>query len=215
MSKGLKHTLKYIQSILAGLSHQKGMFALLFAGNLLVFAAAAKTIAIPQLPASQFADTEISTNILVNTSQKYIKAIELKFTIKSHISNSFQVAFGHDANSDGVLSVRETGVVYGWGNNRLFAEDFSSGMRHEHFVDTDTFPKTCTIKIRPKKDASIKRFSADIDGETVFTALSSELPSWLYRKEWSLMRVTRRGIGVPEKWLDCNVDYQNFCLSIR
>ena len=83
---------------------------------LLPFVISAKTFSIPPLPISPYADAEISTNIAFNASRIDAKRFELNFSFECGSSNSFQVAFGRDANQDGVLSFSETDTVFGWRN---------------------------------------------------------------------------------------------------
>ena len=57
---------------------------------------------LPQ-PVSPFADTEVTTNISFGAANGHVRYLELAFALDGCASNCVQVAFGHDANGDGVL----------------------------------------------------------------------------------------------------------------
>ena len=194
-----------------------GSLAFLLLAILLPFVISAKTFSIPPLPISPYVDTEITTNIVFNNHRSDVKELELKFVLECSSYNCIQVAFGNDANADGVLSRRETDAIYGWRNGRYFAEDVMSGTRYDHPINAegDNNSQTFTINLRTTKDYLPKSFSAQINGISILTNLSNTLPDWLYRPEWNLMRVTRRGVSVPAEWLDCRIEYQYFYMTVR
>ena len=100
--------------------NRRNSLALIGVVLLLPLFASAKTFTIPPLPVSPQADTEISTNIVFNNHRSDVKELELKFVLECSSSNCIQVAFGNDANADGVLSRRETVSIYGWRKWPLF-----------------------------------------------------------------------------------------------
>jgi hypothetical protein len=71
------------------------------------------------------------------------------------------------------------------------------------------------IKMRMTSDYTPKEFSARAETVQLFANLESEVPDWLYRPEWNLMRVTRRGVNTPAEWLDCRIEYRYFYITIR
>ena len=143
----------------------------------LPLAAFAKQFSYMPLPASPYADTEVSTNIAFNCNRREIKALEIEFKMECSPSNNIQIAFGTDSDSDGNLSFQETEAVYGWRNGRYFAEDVISGARQEYL---ENFP------------------SIGFD--------------W---SKWDLVRITRRGSGVPDEWIFCNVEYASLVFFVR
>lgn len=59
-------------------------------------------------------------------------------------------------------------------------------------------------------------FSATCGGETAFAALSTtHPPAWLYRNNWKMMRVVRRGAETPGEWVRCEVGYNFFVIKLR
>ena len=184
---------------------------------LLPFVVPAKQISVSPLPVSPYADTEVSTNIVFNRHRSDVKEFELKFTLDCSPSNCIQVALGTDVDGDGDLSFAETGAVYGWRNGRYFIEDAVAGKRYEHSISDDKRigRQVFSVNMRTTRDYLPKTFLANIDGASVFTDLAITVPSWLYQPQWNLMRITRRGAGVPIEWFNCNIGYGTFWVMIR
>ena len=65
-------------------------------------------IEVPPPPVSPFADTEVTTNISFAAANGHVRFLELAFALDGCASNCVQVAFGHDANGDGILGFAET-----------------------------------------------------------------------------------------------------------
>jgi hypothetical protein len=184
---------------------------------LLSFATYAKEFNVSPLPISSYADTEVSTNIVFNRHRRDVKEFELKFTLDCSPSNCIQVALGTDADGDGDLSFAETQAVYGWRNGRYFIEDIIGGKRYEHSVKLEDRIgiQAFTVNMHTTRDDLPKTFLANIDGASVFTNLTTTVPTWLYQPKWNLMRITRRGVNTPSEWLNCKIDYSYFSITIR
>ena len=196
---------------------QGGLLTFFALAVLLPFVAPAKQISVSPLPVSPYADTEVSTNIVFNRHRSDVKEFELKFTLDCSPSNCIQVALGTDADCDGNLSFAETQAVYGWRNGRYFIEDVVAGKRYEHSISADERKGTqlFSVNMQTARDYLPKTFLANIDGVSVFTNLSTTVPSWLYQPKWNLMRITRRGISTPSEWFSCKIDYSYFYITIR
>ena len=70
--------------------------------------AVAQTIVVPPVPVPEYADTEVATNIPFVAANGHVRFVELAFALDGCASNCVQVAFGHDADGDGVLGFGET-----------------------------------------------------------------------------------------------------------
>ena len=176
----------------------------------------AKAIVVPPLPVSQYVDAEVTTNIAFNTSRTDVKTFELNFQLECSSSNCIQVALGRDADADGILSFAETDVVYGWRNGRYFVEDVKGAFRYEE--NTSSFERGAhnfSISIQTSKEYQPKIFSAMADSTSLFTILAETDPVWLYRLEWNLMRITRRGVGLPSQWVSYDVKYAQLYITVR
>ncbi|MBO7166031.1 MAG: hypothetical protein J6V88_00720 [Kiritimatiellae bacterium] len=66
-----------------------------------------------------------------------------------------------------------------------------------------------------KKDYSLREFSASVGSLQVFSNFSRDVPNWLYFPTWNMMRVTRRGVGIPSEWITCGIDYRSLLIIIK
>ena len=175
--------------------------------------AAAKKFVVPSMSASSYADTEVTTNIAINAQRSDVKEFALNIFFEAASSNNIQVAFGCDEDENGILSFSETDAVYGYRNGRCVIEDVKNAVRYDEVVADGI--QNFNIKIRMKKDYTPKEFSASVGTSQIYTDFSSDVPSWLYRPDWNLMRVTRRGAGAPAEWLSCDIKYSHFDIIVR
>ena len=181
--------------------------------SLLPFSAFARTFNVSPSPVSPYADTEVTTNISFNAQRIDIKELGLNIYFGLGSTNAIQVAFGRDEDGNGILSFSETDAVYGYRNGKSVIEDVKNAVRYEE-VPADG-SRNFNIKMRMKKDYTPKEFSASVGTSQIFTDFSSDVPSWLYRPGWNLMRVTRRGAGAPADWLSCDIKYSHFYIIVR
>ena len=92
---------------------------------LLPFAAVAARVVVAPMEVSPFADTEVSTNVAINVDCERRREVALHFAVDGNAaSNCIQVAFGRDADGNGVLDEGEEETLYGWRAGRYFAESF-------------------------------------------------------------------------------------------
>ena len=176
----------------------------------------ARTILVPTQPSSPHADTEVSTNIAIRTGRTVSREVEIHIQLVGTPTNCLEVAFGRDANANGALDAEETETVYGWRAGRYFVENVRGWERIESEAAANAL---CgVIDIRLKNDANMvpKRFTATCGGDTAFAELATRpLPSWLFREGWDMVRVTRRGAGLPSEWVRCKFDYRFFTMTLR
>ena len=126
------------------------------------------------------------------------------------------MALGRDIDSDGILSFAETDVVYGWRNGRYFVEDAKGACRYKENVSLfERGAHNFAISIQTSKEFQPKAFSAMADSTSLFTSLTETVPAWLYRPEWNLMRITRRGAGLPLQWVSYDVKYAQLYITVR
>ena len=186
--------------------------ALLF----LPFAAVAARVAVAPMEISPYLDTEVSTNVAINTWRSDARQVDLRLQLDGTPSNSLEVAFGRDANRNGVLDLGEVDAVYGWRGGRYFIENVREWERFESVSAASGQCGVCSFRLRNDRDVTPRGFSAVCDGAAAFPELATvPPPAWLYRREWDCMRVTRRGVGTPSGWIRCDIEYEFFRISIR
>lgn len=188
------------------------LFALSAAG---AFALRAVEFTITQMPVSPFADTEVSTNMVINKAD--INYVDLKFTFCGTPTNNLEMAFGTDANTNGVLDAEEVETRFGWRGGRYFIEN---ALTCESF-DSDAIAGSQSLSVELHLDIKtspqqVRRIAfAGANASAFAGILSDRPPAWLWRREWNLMRVTRRGTEPPSDWLYYKASNLGFAIRLR
>jgi len=168
------------------------------------------------LPPSVFADTEVSTNIVLHGRRTDTWKVDLHIQLAGTPTNDLEVAFGRDVNTNGVLDVEEIETMYGWRGGRYFIENVPAWERIEVEAATNAFCGVCDIHLENNSSVVPRRFAATCGGVAAFASLSvNPTPAWLFRREWNMVRVVRRGTGIPSEWVRCDIEYQSFSIRLR
>ena len=176
----------------------------------------ARTILVPTQPVSQFADTEVSTNVVIHESRTDVRNVQIHFQLEGTPTNNLEIAFGCDANTNGVLDVSEIETVYGWRGGRYFIENVRAWERIETPAAVTALCGVIDIQLHNDKHFVPRSFAATCGGEPAFANLSTTPPpAWLFRNEWNMVRVIRRGAGTPSEWVRCDVRHNSFAIRVR
>ena len=130
-------------------------------------------VTVEPLPQSEYADTEVSTNIPFEVGFDAMSRMNFSISLDASPSNSVEVSIGEDANADGNLSLEEAAYAFGFDCGRWF--------------------KRCAA------DDS-ETVETDNHGQTVFVTSGHTERNFLLKKRkldesWNLVKVTRRGIA--------------------
>ena len=153
---------------------------LLTVGCLVAGVTMARTIRPAQLAPSPYADTEVSTNVPCALNLPSLKEYRIGLGLVGTPSNNVEVALGHDADSDGVLSLDEAAISLAWDCGEWSA----SGIGDSGFGIGDVPLMTSGPDTNGFVVAEI----------AVAVSNHKSKPAWLYDQNWNLVRVTRRGI---------------------
>ncbi len=155
----------------------------------LLLPAAAFAVTVEPLPPSEFADTEVSTNMAFVVERPAMTRIEFMVALDATPTNNVEVAIGTDANSDGNLAVEEAAYVFGWDCGWWFK-------REGEVFD-------CS-------DCSIVRLNAEGRVEKSFVLKKRQLDT-----AWNLVKVTRRGCGGACELVKAEGKMPGFKLEVR
>ncbi len=176
----------------------------------------ARTILVPTQPVSPFADTEVSTNVVIHESRTDVRNVQIHFQLEGTPTNNLEIAFGCDANTNGVLDVSEIETVYGWRGGRYFIENVRAWEQIETPAAASVLCGVIDIQLQHDKHFVPKSFVATCGGESAFAGLSTTPPpAWLFRREWNMARVVRRGAEPPSEWVRCDVRHNSFAIKVR
>ena len=170
---------------------------------------------VSHMPVSPFADTEVSTNMVINKAD--INYVDLKFTFCGTPTNDLEMAFGTDVNTNGVLDAEEVETRFGWRSGRYFIENALTceSFDSEGVAGSQNLSVEFHLDIRSSPQ-QIRRIAVAGATASAFSGLVSERPpAWLWRREWNLMRVTRRGTEPPSDWLYYKAANLGFAIRLR
>ena len=146
-------------------------------------------VTVSALPQSEYADTEVSTNIAFAVERPAMTRIEFTVALDATPTNNVEVAIGTDANGDGNLAVEEAAYVFGWDCGRWFK-------REGELFD-------CS-------DCSIVRLNAEGRVEKSFVLKKRQLDT-----AWNLVKVTRRGCGATCELVEAKGRKPGLKLEVR
>ena len=170
---------------------------------------------LPSLPEAGRLDAEVSTNVAFNAERSDARSFGVSMAFMGTVSNCVQVAFGHDDNGDGDLSAVETRFAIGWRGGVYFIEDVPGRLRLEEVADAEHTARQLVLDISLNKNYAPKHVAVSNECGACFSALSASVPSWLYGKDWNLMKVTRRGVDAASERIDVECRYSFFRIVIR
>ena len=179
-----------------------------------VFAARVEVTPVP-MPQDIVSEV-VATNFAFNVDCESLRGIELRFLLDGCASNCLQVAFGRDEDGNGALDEEEMETLYGWRNGRYFAESMKDGIRIEEAATNFQMSCSFAVSLEMKKGVGLHAFSATNEtGAAILTNLSATAQSWLYSPDWNMMRVTRRGPGIPAEWFTGDILSHFFYIKFR
>ena len=147
---------------------------------------AAFAVTVEPLPQSEFADTEVSTNIAFAVERPAMTRIEFTVALDATPTNNVEVAIGTDANSDGNLAVEETAYVFGYDCGAWFARSAGlEGLGSLEGLGGGRVEKTFVLKRRQLDTA------------------------------WNLVKVTRRGCVSACELVEAKGRKPGFKLEVR
>ena len=97
--------------------------AMSFVAMLAILPAVAFGVTVETLPQSEYADTEVSTNIPFAVSFDTMSRVNFALSLDASPSNSVEVSIGEDANADGNLSPEEAVYTFGFDCGRWYVRD--------------------------------------------------------------------------------------------
>ena len=153
---------------------------------LLPLAAFGSTVTIGPLPPSEYADTEVSTNIPIHVNLERLDWMRFVLELLPTATNDVEVLIGHDADTNGVLSVGESRIAFGYDCGNWFVRE-GEEVRAETYI--------CSEQMYARRELAIryKDFAPD----------------------WDLVKVVRRGLGASDESILLVEERKRFVLFVR
>lgn len=177
--------------------------------------ASAWTAHVPAMPVSPFADTEVSTNMPINRAD--ISYADLKFCFYGTPTNNLELEFGTDVNTNGVLEAEEIASRFGWRSGRYFIENAVSGEILDGGASnsSQSFSIDLHLEVRYGSQQVRSMTVSGVDAAAFGAVVVNAPPTWIWRREWNMMRATRRGTELPSDWIEYNASHRGFAIRLR
>ena len=156
---------------------------------ILFFPMSAFAVTVEPLPPSEFADTEVSTNIAFAVELQAMTRIEFTVALDATPTNNVEIAIGTDANGDVNLAVEEVAHVFGYDCGKWFKRE---------------------MEVLDCSDCSIVRTSGEGRVEKTFVLKRRQLDT-----AWNLVKVTRRRCGTSCELVEAKGRKPGFKLEVR
>ena len=147
-------------------------------------------VTVESLPPSEYADTEVSTNIAFVVDRSIMTRIEFAVALNATPTNNVEVAIGEDENGDGNLSVEEAAYTFGYDCGTWFCRERDANTIENTAVDLNLQPQP-----RLSHTFILKKRKLD-------TA-------------WDLVKVTRCGFGAVCELVKAEGRKPGFKLEVR
>ena len=169
------------------------------------------------LPAWEFADTEVATNVPFAFPQANVKHFFLSMELAGTPSNNVQVAFGCDANTNGVLEVEEAGFAIGWDCGRWKVREGLGGLEGLEWCAeeaTTNRVKVLDVDLQVANTRGRRIVSAE-NGVALEWGEDRKLPRTMYDNNWDTLRLTVRGVDQADESLRAAVRIAGMAVIIK
>ena len=137
------------------------------------------------LPMADFADTEVSTNVVIDVSAEAPRRLRFSLELEASPSNNGEVAVGCDVDGDGCLSLDESALTVGYDCGEWFVRSIAkNSVVSSAVADLGIFRRTYEIRSR------------NVD------------------PNWNLVKVTRRGLGASNESVSVELVESGFAVKV-
>ena len=176
---------------------------------------ASARVEVSALPAGEYADTEVSTNVAFRTSRRGVKALDVRIEYTGSESNCVEVAFGRDADGNGDLSAEEMRLLLGWRGGRRFVEDVATDDRVYEDAEPASGRRFLALSVTTDGDLVPRMAAFTCESGPCFTSLAADVPRFLCDSSWNLVKVVRRGTSAADEWCAVENSGPRFELRVR
>ena len=177
-------------------------------------AANAATVCPGQLPRGEYADTEATTNVPFAFGPQGARHFQFELSLAGTPSNNVQLAFGRDADSDGVLAAGETGMTFAWDCGGWRIVNGETGETLSSAAATTNCAKALAWDLRLRRGRP-QRLAVSENGVPVFAELASSPEPWFHSDGWDMLRLTVRGVDAPQEDVRVGMEISGYTIRMR
>ena len=178
----------------------------------------AATMTVAPLPASEYADTEVSTNVCIDVTQVLAEGDNYRFfdvtlSLVATPTNNVEIAFGIDSNDDGCLGCRERDFVLGWDCDEWFWRDRRANVETRFDGGNDaSSTRTLTWRVKLGSDHLARSYSAT-EGRTIVS--TGAATGAMFSPQWNMARIVVRGGIEPNEQISVKMSQNAMRVIIR
>ena len=167
------------------------------------------------LPPVAHADTETTTNVAFAAGIPYSGKFALSLECLATPSNNVQVAFGTDANANGVLDLEETELLTGWDCGAWFVQQGYDAARLTAPATPTNDMGSLSWNIRLSSSGVPLNAAFNGNGTPLFADVAAAHPSWLYNRSWNMLRLTGRGLDASGESFEVSILSEGFTIILK
>ena len=173
----------------------------------------AATLALPVLPAPEYDDTEVVTNVALPAVRADSRLFSFRIELDATPSNSVSLVFGRDADQDGVLSRAEESLEVGWDCGGWKVVDCATGDEMVEQGASGLAAMEWRLFVTP--EGSPRSLDVSVGATPAFAALCASRPRFLFDSEWDTAKVVCRGLDAPQPQIVCSAGNMPMAIRIR
>ena len=167
------------------------------------------------MPCWEYADTEVATNCPLTIAKNPIENVRFSLSFLGGASNNVEVAFGRDANTNGVLEICERGLELGWDCGEWFIRSLAEPESRYACQPASTISLKQFAFFMHVSDYVPKTLACRENGVRLDWCFDAGIPRWMFDPAWDTLRLTVRGVGGGGESLSATVEVEGTEISLR
>jgi hypothetical protein len=168
-------------------------------------------VRVPTLPQSEWADTEVMTNVTINLSNS--RTFSWRLEMDASPTNNVLIALGKDTNSDGELTPSEWTITLGWDCGAWFIRYEPTGWTRKIAADSGHHTLDCALRVNKNDQPSTLTFTEN--GRTLLELTAADLPVELFDRTWNRLAVIRRGLDSTNERATLRIEPNGFIFRLQ
>lgn len=174
----------------------------------------AAEVGLGRLPECGYADTETSTNVPFAFVRSGVKNFQFDMDLSATPSNNVELAFGRDADGDGVLSAGEADMAVGWDCGAWRIVNATNGEALVSAPATTNAAKSLKWDLRVRRGRPVRLAMAE-NGQAIFAGYAQSPEPWFYTPGWNMLRLTVRGVDAAQESALVRLNIVGYTINLR
>jgi hypothetical protein len=168
-------------------------------------------VKVPTLQQSEWADTEVMTNVAINLSNS--RTFSWRLEMDASPSNNVLIALGKDTNGDGELTPSEWETTLGWDCGAWFIRYEPTGWMRTIAVASGHHALDCSLRVNKNDQPSTFTFTEN--GRNLLELTAADLPVELFDRTWNRLAVIRRGLDYTNERATLRIEPNGFIFRLQ